>query len=31
MAFMTTVTLVVYVIFRRDFRSRSLMIVRQDS
>ncbi len=28
--FMITVTLVVYVIFRRDFRSRSLMIVRQD-
>ncbi len=29
--FLITVTLVVYVIFRRDFRSRSLMIVRQDS
>ncbi len=29
--FVITVTLVVCVIFRRDFRSRSLMIVRQDS
>ncbi len=28
--FMITVTLVVYVIFRRDFCSRSLLIVRQE-
>lgn len=30
MVFMTAITLVVYVVFRRDFRSRSLDIVRQD-